>query len=434
LCYNTLAYLPLLGSLVGFRRPRVNLIFNNMVDEKKGSFADLLKGFFSTLPKVGDLVKGKVVAIDAGEVRLDISGVITGVVRGQELFSESCEYADLKIGDEVEATVVEQENENGETELSFRAAGHKLIWQRMAKYMEDGVTIPVKVVSANRGGLMMQVDALSGFLPVSQLNPDHYPRVPGGDKNRILEHLKSLSGLSLQVKVIDVSESDDKLIVSEKAVWEDDQKAVLDSYKVGNIVDGEVSALTSFGAFIKFGEGLEGLVHISEIVWQRIGHPRDVLKVGDKVKAQIIDINKSKIYLSIKRLVEDPWKKVKDKFKAGDIVEGEIHKIEEFGIMVKLDDEIHGLAHVSELSDGQMLDLKTLREKFKIGEKSKFEVISVEPSEHRLGLRLEGVQGRKVKVAKDDHVKASNDAHVAEEKVEEVKEDEKKDGEEAKKE
>src|SRR3989339_177086 len=361
-----LAYLSASSAdLAGFRRPRVNLIFNNMVDEKKGSFADLLKGFFSTLPKVGDLVKGKVVAIDAGEVRLDISGVITGVVRGQELFSESCEYADLKIGDEVEATVVEQENENGETELSFRAAGHKLIWQRMAKYMEDGITIPVKVVSANRGGLMMQVDALSGFLPVSQLNPDHYPRVPGGDKNRILEHLKSLAGKTMQVKVIDVSENDDKLIVSEKAVWEDDQKAVLDSYKVGDIVEGEISALTSFGAFVKFGQDLEGLVHISEIAWQRIDHPKDILKVGDKVKAQVIQLDRSKIYLSIKRLVDDPWKSVKDKYKVGDKVSGKILKIEPFGLMVALDKDIHGLAHISELADE---GISNLGEKFKIGQ------------------------------------------------------------------
>ncbi len=401
-----------------------------MTDEKKGSFAELLKSFFSTLPKAGELVKGKVISVDSSEIRLDINGVATGVVRGKELYAESREFANLKIGDEVEATIVEQENENGEMELSFRAAGHQLVWQRMAKYMADGTTLPAKVTAANKGGLMMQVDALPGFLPVSQLSPDHYPRVPGGDKMRILECLQALAGLELQVKVIDVSEQDDKLIVSEKAVWEDDQKAVLDSYKVGNVIDGEVSALTSFGAFIKFGEGLEGLVHISEIVWQRIGHPRDVLKVGDKVKAQIIDINKSKIYLSIKRLVEDPWKKVKDKFKSGDIVEGEIHKIEEFGIMVKLDDEIHGLAHVSELSDGQMLDLKTLREKFKIGEKAKFEVISVEPSEHRLGLRLEGVQGRRVKVAKDEKVEEVKEESASakatadkEEKVEEKKEE-----------
>jgi len=385
---------------------------------EKGSFADLLKNFFAKLPNAGELVKGKVISVNPGEVRVDVNGVSTGVVRGKELFAESREFSNLKVGDDVEATVVEPENENGEMELSFRAAGNQLVWQRMAKYMVDGLAIPAKVTAANKGGLMMQVDALSGFLPVSQLNPDHYPRVPGGDKVRILECLQSLIGKELQVKVIDVSKPEEKLIVSEKSVWEDDQKAVLESYKMGDTVDGEVSALTSFGAFIKFGEGLEGLVHISEIVWQRISHPREVLKVGDRVKAQIIDINKSKIYLSIKRLVDDPWKKVKDKFKVEEIVEGEIHKIEDFGIMVKLDDEIHGLAHVSELSDGQMLDLKALREKFKIGEKARFEVISVEPSEHRLGLRLEGVKGKKS--VKEDP--STNAQGKIEEKVEEVKE------------
>ncbi len=368
---------------------------------KKG-FLELIKDFFSKLPKEGDLVKGKVISIDNGAIRLDINGVITGVVRGQELFNESSQFGNLKIGDEAEATVLETENENGEMELSFRIAGHKLIWNKMMDYMKDGITVVAKVIEANKGGLIMQVDALSGFMPVSQLNPDHYPRVPGGDKNRILEHLRSLVGKELQVKVIDVNEADDKLIVSEKAVWEDEQKAVLESYKVGDIIEGEVSALTAFGAFIKFGENMEGLAHISEIVWQRIDHPRDVLKVGSQVKAQIIDINKSKIYLSMRRLVEDPWKKVKDKYKTGQIVDGVIHKIEPFGLMVKLDDDIHGLAHLSELSD-TAVNVDQLKEQFKIGQTCKFEIITIEPSEHRLGLKLEGVKGRK---EKKDHVKS----------------------------
>jgi len=278
--------------------------------------------------------------------------------------------------------------------------------------MKDGITIPAKIIDANKGGLMMQVDALVGFMPVSQLSPEHYPRVPGGDKNRILEHLKSLIGKELQVKLIDVGEKDDKLIVSEKEVWEDEQKAVLDSYKVGDTVEGEVSALTSFGAFVKFGEGLEGLVHISEIVWQRIDHPKDVLKVGQRVKAQIIDLNKSKIYLSIKRLVDDPWKRVKDTYKIGQIVEGEVHKIEPFGLMVKLDNDIHGLAHVSELSDEPVTDVKKLSEKFTIGQSYKFEIVSIEPSEHRLGLKAEGVKGKAKR--KEKEVKS-------EEKTEEVK-------------
>jgi len=186
-----------------------------------------------------------------------------------------------------------------------------------------------------------------------------------------LEHLRQIVGKDLLVKVIDIDENDNKLIVSEKEVWEDEQKAVLDSYKIGDIVEGEVSALTSFGAFVKFGDGLEGLVHISEIVWQRIDHPKDVLKVGDRVKAQVIDINKSKIYLSIKRLVDDPWKIVKDKYKVGQEVEGEIHKIEAFGLMIKLDNDIHGLAHISELSWSLVEDPRSL---FEVGRKVKAKV------------------------------------------------------------
>ena len=230
-----------------------------MIKEEKNqesNFGNLLKQFFSTLPTEGELVKGKVISVDNGAVRIDIDGVMTGVVRGKELFAESSEFSNIKIGDEVEATILEQENENGEMELSFRVAGHQIVWNKMEKYVKDGITVEAKVIAANKGGLMMQVDAITGFMPVSQLNPDHYPRVPGGDKNRILEHLKSLIGMDLQVKVLDANEKEEKLIVSEKEVWEDDQKAVLDSYKIGDLVEGEVSALTSFGAFVKFGEGL----------------------------------------------------------------------------------------------------------------------------------------------------------------------------------
>ncbi len=389
-----------------------------VVDNAKNNFNELVKDFFAKLPKEGDLVKGKVISVDNGAIRLDIGGVAVGVIRGHELFGESKEFSNLKVGDEAEATVLEIENENGEMELSFRIAGHKIVWNRMKQWMEDSVTVNAKVTSANKGGLMMQVDALSGFMPVSQLNPDHYPRVPGGDKNRILEHLKSLIGIDIKVKVIDVKEEDEKLIVSEKAVWEDEQKAVLDSFKVGDVIEGEVSALTSFGAFVKFGENMEGLVHISEIVWQRIDHPKDVLKVGDSVKAQIIDINKSKIYLSIRRLIDDPWKKVKDKYKAGQVVEAEVHKVEPFGLMIKLDNDIHGLAHLTELSDAPDYTVEKMREDFKVGGKKEFEIISIEPSEHRLGLKLKGVKGK----IQAKEVKKDKPAQK-EETVEEVKEE-----------
>ncbi len=387
-----------------------------MNDEtQKSAFGELLKKFFTKLPATGELVKGTVISVDNGAVRLDIAGVTTGVVRGHELFSESTEFSNITVGDTAEATVIEQENENGEMELSFRVAGHQIVWKRMEELVKNGLTIDAKVLNANKGGLMMQIDALTGFMPVSQLSPENYPRVPGGDKNRILEHLKQHVGKTMQVKVLDANEKNDKLIVSEKAVWEDDQKAVLDQYKIGDVITGEVGALTSFGAFIKFGEGLEGLVHISEIAWQRIDHPKDVLKIGDKVSAQIIDLNKSKIYLSIKRLVDDPWKAVKDTYTIGQIVEGEIHKVEPFGLMVRLDNEIHGLAHISELSNDQMTEGK-MQELYTVGEIKKFEIVNIEPAEHRLGLRAEGVKPKEeAKKAEKPEDKASEDSPVVSE-------------------
>ncbi|PLX28173.1 30S ribosomal protein S1 [Candidatus Parcubacteria bacterium] len=388
------------------------------------NFADLLQDYFANIPQVGDLVKGKVISIDRGEVRIDINGTIVGVVRGEELFSESKEFSNIKVGDEVESTVVEDENENGEMELSFRVAGHRLVWDRMINYIKEATVISAKVIAANKGGLMIQADALTGFMPVSQLNPDNYPRVQGGDKNRILEHLRQFVGKTIRVKVINADMDEEKLIFSEKEVWEEEQKSILDSYSIGDIIEGEVSALTPFGSFIKFGEGLEGLCHISEIVWQRIDHPKDILKVGDKVKAQIIDLNKSKIYLSLKRLIDDPWKAVKDKYKVNQVIEGEIHKVEQFGLMVKLDEEIHGLAHISDLSDKRVNDPKVLLSKFNVGDRQNFEIISMEPAEHRLGLRLE-CAGKKneealVKDTKEEEPAADKAAEEKEEKVEEA--------------
>jgi len=401
-----------------------------MADKK---FADLLQDYFEQIPNVGDLVKGKIISIDRGEVRIDINGTIVGVVRGEELFSESKEFSDIKVGNEVESTVIEDENENGEMELSFRVAGHRLVWERMANYVKGGEIISAKVIQANKGGLMIKADALVGFMPVSQLNPDNYPRVQGGDKNRILEHLKNFIGNSIRVKVINADMDDEKLIFSEKEVWEEEQKNILDSYNIGDTIEGEVSALTPFGAFVKFGEGLEGLVHISEIVWQRIDHPKDILKIGDKVKAQIIDLNKSKIYLSLKRLIDDPWKLVKDKYKVGQVIQGQIHKVEPFGLMVKLDDQIHGLAHISDLSDKRVGDPKLLLSKYNVGDVQGFEIISMEPAEHRLGLRLEGTGKKKredgsgkteVKEKKEVLVE-KYEKKVEEEKVEDVVEEKK---------
>ena len=350
------------------------------------------EGAYLKIPKIGDVVKGKVVSASRREVRVDIDGFTAGVIRGRELFAESAEYDSLKEGSDVEATVIELENENGEMELSFRFAGQKKAWEELRRFFTSGETAEVKVLEANKGGLIVRVNNIPGFLPVSQLAPDHYPRVTGGDKNRILEKLKGYVGETFTVRVLDVNEQEEKLIVSEKAVWEDKQKNVIAQYAVGNMIDGEVTALADFGAFVKFStnaasgtEALEGLVHISEIAWQRIDHPRDLLKIGQKVKAEIIGIEGSKIFLSMKKLIQDPWQDVAKRYVTGDIVEGTVLKVNPFGFFVELDPEIHGLAHVSELSEKPVADVNTLG---KAGDRMKFKIVSIEPAEHRLGLSL----------------------------------------------
>ncbi len=352
---------------------------------------------YFSMPAVGDLVKGKVLSTKGRQIKIDVNGLMVGVVRGRELYAEADIYKNLKSGEEVEATVVDLENENGEMELSFRHAGQKRAWSDLTDMSKEGNAISVKVLDANKGGLIVKVGHVQGFLPVSQLAPEHYPRVTGGDKQKILEKLKSYVGMDFRVKVLDVEEDDGKLIVSEKAVWEDEQKNIIAQCKVGDIIAGDVSAVADFGAFVKFyptgtDVPLEGLVHISEIAWQRIDHPRDVLKVADHVRAEIIGIEGSKIFLSMKKLTEDPWKDVAKRYKVGDWVEGKIVKVNPFGFFVELDQDIQGLAHVSELSDKQVEDPSSLA---KIGETMKFRVVSIEPHEHRLGLSLKAEDAKK---------------------------------------
>jgi len=340
------------------------------------------------IPKVADVVKGTVISISKNEIRVDINGYKTGVVRGREIFAEAGEYVDLKPGDEVEATVIEMENELGEVELSFRYAGQQRAWDTLRKMIDTGEVIPAKIIEANKGGLLVRVNHVSGFLPVSQLSPDNYPRVAGGDKIKILEKLKSFVGTSMNVKIIDVNEREEKLIVSEKAVWEEAQKGVLDKYKIGDVVEGVITAIADFGVFVKF-DNLEGLVHISEIAWQRIDHPRDLVKVGETVKAEVIGIEGSKIFLSMKKLIQDPWKRVGDKYKIGDVVEGKVLKVNPFGFFVELDRDIHGLAHISELSKKPV---KNVTDIAKIGDTKKFKIVSIEPEQHRLGLSLKALE------------------------------------------
>jgi len=351
------------------------------------------------LPKVGDTVEGKVISVSSSEVHLDIHGVVSGVIRGRELFDESGEYSDLKIGDTAKATVLELENEFGELELSFSHAGHKKAWDELIRLMKKEVALEVPVVEANKGGLMVRVNRVIGFLPVSQLTPGHYPRVEGGDRNRILEILQQFCGNNLKIKVIDVNEVQEKLIVSEKAAWEEKQQEILSDFKPGQVVKGKITGIVDFGCFVEFGQGLEGLVHISELAWQRVDDPRDFVKVGQTVEAKIIGIDRTKISLSIKQLIEDPWNKAVGKYKIGDVVQGKVLKLNPYGAFIQLDEQIQGLAHISELSEKR---ISSPADVIKEGETRKFKILTIEPNEHRLGLSIKALSDKKVVKKEED--------------------------------
>lgn len=360
------------------------------VQEETSQFKKMLaEGNFVNIPKVGELVKGTIIDISRSEIRMDIEGLTTGIVRGREFYDESSDSNDLKVGDQVEATVMELENENGEMELSLRFAGHRKAWENLSQLQIKEEIVEATIIDANKGGLMIKVGKIPGFLPVSQLNPEHYPRVPGGDKSKILERLKSYIGQSFEVKIIDATETEEKLIVSEKAAWEEKQKDVIASYKVGDKVEGKVTAVTDFGVFVEFGDdNLEGLIHISELAWQRIDDPTDFVKVGDKITAEIIKVEGSKIFLSTKKLKDDPWQNVEKKYKVGDVVKAKVLKVNPFGLFVELDPEIHGLAHISELSHKPISDVSEIA---KEGDELDFKILTIEPDNHRLGLSLKAL-------------------------------------------
>ena len=374
---------------------------NNQASD--ADFQKLLDKENIKIPQAGDIIKGTVLSASKAEIRLDIDGIASGVVRGRELYFEAEEYANLKPGDVVEATVVEEENENGELELSFRSAGQQKAWSALVDALENRKIIKVRINDANKGGLIASYAQIQGFLPVSQLAPENYPRVNGGDKSKILDKLKSFVGADFEVKVMALEEKEEKLIVSEKEAWQEKQKDIISKYKVGSIVAGTITALTDFGVFLSFGENLEGLIHISELAWQRIDDPSDLFKVGDKIKAEIISIEGSKIFLSAKKLLTDPWQEVDKKYQVGQKVSGTILKINPFGLFVELDKDIHGLAHISQLG---LPAGRKINEVYKIGERQDLTVVSLEPKDHRLGLAV----AAKVEAAAETKVEVETEA------------------------
>jgi len=242
-------------------------------------------------PKVGDIVEGKVISKKAFAIYLDLGIFGTGIIYGKEFKKAKKELKNLKIGDKVLAKIVDLDNEDGFIELSVAGATKEIALEILRKKKEAGEKIKVKILGANKGGLLTKVSGIDAFLPVSQLSSENYPQVENGDPEKILEELKKFVGKEMEVKILGILEKDAQVILSEKLAKEEKE---IEEYKVGDVVEAEVSGITDFGIFLKFGKNLEGLVPISQI------NPNSNLKIGEKVKAKIISIEGNRATLSLK--------------------------------------------------------------------------------------------------------------------------------------
>ena len=392
---------------------------------------ELLAGEKMQMPKIGNLVKGSVIDIGKNAIYLDLGIMGTGLVMGREMKDGLGISENLKKGDTVETAIVELENEDGYMELSLREAGYEKTWDEIERKKKEEETVQTKILAANRGGLMVEINGITGFLPVSQLANENYPRVEDGDKNKILQLLNCLIDQDINVRIIDIDRENEKLIVSEKATLSEKEEEEIKKFKIGGIVEGTVSGIVDFGAFIKFPpkgktiknteakDVLEGLIHISELAWQLISNPHDIVKVGEKVKCKIIGIENNRISFSIRALAKDPWDQVSKKYKAGDIIKGEITKFNPFGAFVQLDEDIHGLAHISELN--RFAHGKNIEDILKAGESYKFKILSIEPKNHRMGLSPMIPGNTTTKDKKGELVLASSSTKAKKKKVKVVK-------------
>jgi small subunit ribosomal protein S1 len=366
-----------------------------------------------TIPTPGSLSEGTVVSILKNKVLVDLGGGYTGVISGHEAHDSFGTLKTLQEGDGVTAFVLEEENDDGLVVLSLRKASQKKTWNKFVTAFETNESITVMPNEANKGGLLLNVDGIKGFIPVSQLAPLHYPRVDGADSSQILARLTKLVGVPLRVKVINLDRDGGKLIFSEKAAEQEKRGEALDKLEVGEKVKGRISGIVKFGIFVTF-EGLEGLVHISEIAWGHVKDPHDYGRLGDDVEVLIIGKEGDKISLSMKRLVPDPWIEASKKYKVGTVIEGEVNRITPFGAFIKLDDEINGLIHVSEIAEEEEVTDATVA--LKAGDKVKAKIISIDPEEHRVALSIKAMSEKPAKKKKASDEETDESGEEKEEK------------------
>jgi len=329
---------------------------------------------------VGEIITGRVLSLRKHEVLIDLGAQGVGFVPRREVgFSRA-----LAEGDEVTASVVDPELDNGYSLLSLRKAAKDRGWEEVAVKQEEGEIIEVVPYDANRGGMLVEYEGVRGFLPVSQLSAEHYPRVGSSDKDEILQRLNSLIGKTLQVRILDSDRKANKLIFSEKEAVKDGLAARFQSLKIGDTVNGVVTGVVDYGAFVNV-DGIEGLIHISEISWERVSNPADYVKVGATIEAKIISIDKDRLSLSIKQLTQDPWLDEVEKFKVGESVEGTVTRITPFGAFVQISPAVEALVHVSELGEGENADPEKV---FTLNDRKKFVILDIEKESRKISLSL----------------------------------------------
>ena len=338
-------------------------------------------------PKPGEVLDGTVVFKGKNKLLLDIEGTATGIISGRELRDSFQTFQDLKVGTEVNAMVLEEENDEGMIVMSLRRVSQQKAWDKFHKMIDDEATMSFVPQEANKGGLLANIDGIRTFLPVSQLAPINYPRVNNADSSEIITRLQKFVGHPFTVKVITMDEEAGKIVVSEREAMSEQRAKALESLRVGDERDGIVSGLVNFGIFVTF-DGLEGLVHISEIAWGHVKNPSEFVQLGDRVQVKVIGLEGEKLSLSIKQLQTDPWEEIAERYPVGKTAKGTVTRLTDYGAFVRLEPEINGLVHLSELSHRKVADPA---EVLKIGQKIDVQVINIEPDERRIGLSIKAL-------------------------------------------
>ena len=353
-----------------------------MADAKKITMDELLAETDGSLKQlaVGDTVNGTVLSVKKHEVLIDLGAQGVGLVpRREASFARN-----LEVGTEVTASVIDVEMNDGYVLLSLRKAVKDKGWDEIQEKLDAAEIVDVTPFDANRGGLLAEYEGIRGFLPVSQLSAEHYPRVGSADKDEILQRLNSLVGKSIKVRILDASKKDNKLIFSEKEAVRDGLAARFAEMHEGDTVKGTVTGVVDFGVFVNV-DGIEGLIHISEISWERVNSPSDYVKVGDVIDAKIIAIDKERLSLSMKQLTEDPWLSEVENLKPGSKVEGTVTRITPFGAFVQISPAVEALVHVSELGEGNDVDPEKV---FTLNERKSFTVLDVDRDGRKISLKI----------------------------------------------